>query len=143
MKVTLRNIDTVTTSAVELPAGATASDLLERAGVDASLASLNRSGKALRLSEVLNDGDVVNISTADIRGEAVTKWSDHRYLLHPNDPDKLFPSDWHCHDYENGEKIDLYNGRRYKKTQYTGKKVNKKCLAHLQAKFACYKPKRS
>jgi hypothetical protein len=66
------------------------------------------------ISTVLKDGDFL-VLTFPIRGEATVR-RDGKWRIHANDSDDLFPSDFHAHHLETGEKLDLYTGYLYDPT---------------------------
>lgn len=76
-------------------------------------------------------------------GAAIFKRLGRVWSIHYNDPDP-FPSNFHVHDKENGDKLDLYTGNKYNKLRQFIRKIKKKELIGLLKELSrknCYKDK--
>ena len=98
---------------IELPEGATVRDAL--VGVGAS--HLERyfilvNGTRKSQGAVLKDKDIV-VAVLPVRGGATVKSDGNVWRVHPNDKDGNFPSDFHAHNIENGQVLDIYTGDIY------------------------------
>lgn len=86
-------------------------------------------------NQALFDKDIL-ILAIRMKGEADIKCLGRVWRVHKNDPDKLRPSDFHLHDLENGDKLDLYTGELYSYDFRYIKKIRKKkhkfCLEEVK-----------
>jgi len=64
------------------------------------------------LDTILEDDDFL-ILVFPVCGEATVRRNGNSWRIHPNDLDNVFPSDFHAHNIETGEKLDLYTGYLY------------------------------
>lgn len=65
--------------------------------------------------------------------EGIAKHNNEIWELHKSDPDKILPV--HAHNYEANVKLDLSNGKLYRKTQLLVHKIRKKNLIKIRNKF--------
>lgn len=87
------------------------------------------------LSRQIQDGDIICIAPKTIRGAWTAKCCGRTYRLHMFDRDTII-SDWHCHDMENGDRVDLHTGHVYEKTSKDPyKTLPRKCLDRLRDIF--------
>jgi hypothetical protein len=68
-------------------------------------------GKEKSLDVVLKENDLLSILFST-RNKATVKYNGNIWRIHINDKDD-FPSNFHAHNIETGEKLDLYNGCVY------------------------------
>lgn len=59
---------------------------------------------------ILKDKDIL-IAVTSVKGEATLKSNGKIWRYHKNDPDDIFPSDFHAHNYEDGFLLDIYTGQ--------------------------------
>lgn len=102
-------------------------------------------GKMQKLNSdyILRDNDVLALVSAKT-GEALIKCGGRKWAIHLNDKDN-WPSNFHAHDYEKKEKLDLFTGRVYniqnkKNIKNMTAKKHKAILVEL-AKYKCFKEK--
>ena len=77
---------------------------------DSLLVSIN--GKKKSLGTVLNNNDFLSL-ILPFHGEATVRRNGKSWRINKNDRDEIFPSDFHAHNLETGEKLDLYTGYLY------------------------------
>ena len=97
--------------------------------------------------EVVDDYVLINgdhlFLVNKMSGAATIKRLGRVWSIHYNDPDS-FPSNFHAHDEENGDKLDLYTGNRYNKLRQFIKRVKRKKLKDFLEELSrrnCYKDK--
>lgn len=76
--------------------------------------SFHRDGKRLSLNTILKNGDVI-IYAQTIRGSATMSRAGKKWRIHKTDKDN-FPSNFHAHNYDDREVLDLYTGIIYSTT---------------------------
>ena len=69
-------------------------------------------GKRQTLDTILKDADLL-VLVFPIRGEATVRRNGNAWRIHANDQDDIFPSDFHAHNIETGEILDLRTGLLY------------------------------
>lgn len=91
---------------------------------------------------ILMDGDQLFLVNK-VSAAATIKCLGRVWSIHYNDADP-FPSNFHAHDEENGDKLDLYTGNKYNKSrQLIGKVRIKNLKGFLEelSRRACYQNK--
>ena len=113
------------TQTIELCENSKVSDIQKSVSIKKGGGSFYGKGKKLDPSTVLKDGDII-VYAFSIRGEATVRRHGIKWEIHKGDRD-LFPSDFHAHNYENNEVVDLYSGIIYRKgTKEPMAKLSKK-----------------
>lgn len=97
---------------IELSKNSLVSDLKNKLSITRKGGCFYRKGSKLNLNTVLKDKDII-IYAFSIRGEATVRRNGKVWKIHKNDPD-LLPSDFHAHNYDDNETLDLYTGFLYK-----------------------------
>lgn len=99
--------------------------------------------KKLRSNHILCNNDVLVLVNSK-KGEALIRCAGRKWAIHLNDKDN-WPSNFHAHDYEKREKLDLLTGeifstqnKKYKRN--LSEKSHRLLLAELM-KYGCYKKK--
>ncbi|MCK9186257.1 hypothetical protein M0P48_02350 [Candidatus Gracilibacteria bacterium] len=99
----------------KLPTNSTASDLQKYLELN-DFCSLYRNGKKLLLTSRLKNNDIICMTTP-IRGAVDIKCRGKRWRIPKSDIDDKKVSNFHAHNYDNNEILDLYTGYIYKNNQ--------------------------
>ena len=83
-------------------------DALAIADVSIDRWGINVNGHRVSSNHMLENGDCIVLAPLTARGEACFKVAGRKWAVHKYDPDDIFPSDFHAHDYEHRETLDLY-----------------------------------
>ena len=106
--------------ALRLPAGSSAGYILTAVEFTRQpRVSILINGKPQGESRTLRSGDIVN-PCFPIRGERKVQCAGRTWFIHKNDADR-FPSDYHMHDYQADETLDLNKGLVYSGTRFDHK----------------------
>ncbi|MEP3480339.1 MAG: hypothetical protein ABJZ55_13900, partial [Fuerstiella sp.] len=99
---------------------------------------LSRDGIApatVQSNEKLREGDNLKFNKRSLKGAVTAKIGGRVLRRHANDPDP-FPSTFHAHDLETGEKIDLETGLIYPPgSKHSSGSLSKKDLATAEEKL--------
>ena len=98
--------------AIETHGGSKLSDIVSNNISFTRDGSFYRQGKIINLNSVLRDGDII-VYAFPIRGEATVRRNGKIWVIHKNDND-IKPSDFHMHNYQDRETLDLYTGFIYR-----------------------------
>jgi hypothetical protein len=98
---------------VRVNEGATIKELMEQISASEELYTFVAiNGKRSTLDTVLKNDDLLYLGFP-IRGEATVRRNGKSWRIHANDPDGIVPSDFHAHNIETGEILDLYTSIIY------------------------------
>jgi hypothetical protein len=71
-------------------------------------------GQIVSGSHPLQDGDIITLVLAGgIKGAYDVPVANGPWRVHQNDPDDIFPSDFHAHNIARAETLDIYTGNVY------------------------------
>lgn len=115
---------------VQLDAGCV-DDALAASGLSVEGFQIRLDGKIVGGRHPLQDGDIITLVLAGgIRGAHDIKVNNHKWRVLQNDPDDIFPSDFHAHN-KSGRKetVNLYNGEVFDAT--TGQVVRQLSKKHF------------
>ena len=112
-------------------------DALTTAGISSEGYVMYVGGFPVNRTHFLEDGDtIILVRASGIRGEATVKVAGDIWRIHQNDPDEIFPSNFHAHNEIGSETLDLYTGRVFDpRTKQFKRKLPKKQLDTLYQKL--------
>jgi hypothetical protein len=123
---------------ISIEKGATVGSVLQRRGVKILPGqAIFVSGIKVDLGHPLGDGDKV-LLVRPIRGEVTARVNGNVWRMHQNDPDTVFPSDFHAHNQRAPEVVNLYDGSVYDaRTRNLIRRMRARELRQVLEKLGC------